>query len=132
MARPTANTAELSLTEQAAGTPILEAKVKEWKPEVVVMVGKSIWEAVWRWKTGRGIKKQEFMYGWQDRKWDMEGARVFVATSTSGLAAGLKMTEKVAIWKELGDWVVERRRERETEQVENGAAGEGEVDDSTE
>jgi hypothetical protein len=45
-----------------------------------------------------------------DPEW--KGARIFVATSTSGLAASLRPAEKEAIWKELGDWVVERRKER--------------------
>jgi TDG/mug DNA glycosylase family protein len=43
---------------------------------------------------------------------DWEGARVFVATSTSGLAATLLPAEKERIWKELGVWVQQRREER--------------------
>jgi len=119
VARPTRETAELTLQEQALGTPILEEKVKKNRPEVVCCVGKSIWEAIWRYRHGRGIKKDEFKYGWQDDSERMgkipgewEGARMFVATSTSGLAAGMKMEQKVEIWKELGDWVQDRRKVR--------------------
>jgi hypothetical protein len=76
---------------------ILEDKIRRFKPEGVCIVGKSIWESIWRVRHGRKMKKEEFRYGWQD---DVErmgfiegdgesgwiGARVFVATSTSGLA----------------------------------------------
>jgi thymine-DNA glycosylase len=122
VARPTKDTAELSKQEQAAGTPILEEKVRKYRPESVCCVGKSIWEAIFRHRFGRNPRKDEFKYGWQherhnlgkinseDDKW--AGARVFVATSTSGLAASLSPAEKQAIWKELGDWVNERRKER--------------------
>lgn len=40
------------------------------------------------------------------------GARVFVATTTSGLAAGMRPPEKEAIWRGLGEWVARRRKER--------------------
>jgi G:T/U-mismatch repair DNA glycosylase len=42
-------------------------------------------------------------------KW--KGARVFVASSTSGLAATLSLEEKERIWRELGEWVENRREE---------------------
>ncbi len=41
-----------------------------------------------------------------------EGARVFVLTTTSGLAASMKLHEKQDIWRGLGEWVEKRRRER--------------------
>ncbi|KAK3984876.1 uracil-DNA glycosylase-like protein [Cladorrhinum sp. PSN332] len=122
VARPTKNGAELSKAEMDDGVSILEEKIRTYKPGAVCVVGKSIWESLWRVKHGRGIKKEEFRYGWQvgaeehmgaSEEW--EGARVFVATSTSGLAATLKLAEKEAIWKELGSWVAERRKEREEE-----------------
>ncbi|KAK0751462.1 uracil-DNA glycosylase-like protein [Schizothecium vesticola] len=140
VARPSRNGAELSKGEMDAGVAVLEAKARRWRPEVVCIVGKSIWESVWRVRRGKGMKKGEFAYGWQGegenmgvgegdweegregvvegegnggREW--KGARVFVATSTSGLAATLKPAEKEAIWKELGDWAVKRREERKAE-----------------
>lgn len=39
------------------------------------------------------------------------GSRVFVTTSTSGLAANLRPAEKEAIWKPFGEWVQTRRVE---------------------
>jgi len=107
----------LSKAEMDAGVPVLEAKIANKKPEVVCLVGKSIWEAVWRVRRGRGIKKEEFKYGWQGEGENMGvcegwgGARVFVATTTSGLAAGMSIEEKKAVWEELGSWVVKRREE---------------------
>ncbi|KAF3764612.1 DNA glycosylase [Cryphonectria parasitica EP155] len=134
VARPSRNGAELSKAEMDQGVSILEDKVRRWRPEVVCVVGKSIWESVWRVRHGgRSIKKDEFRYGWQDEgenmgvgdvtadekmdgvvyQDDWNGARVFVATSTSGLAATLRPEEKEKIWRELGAWVEQRRAERD-------------------
>ncbi|KAK9424425.1 putative Uracil-DNA glycosylase-like protein [Seiridium unicorne] len=123
--RPSRNGAELSKAEMDEGVQILEEKIRTWKPEVVCVVGKSIWESVWRVRKGKAITKAEFRYGWQDESENMGvsdagedeeekfvGARVFVATSTSGLAASLRPEEKERIWKELGDWCKARRIER--------------------
>jgi TDG/mug DNA glycosylase family protein len=135
VSRPSRNGAELSKAEMDAGVAILEEKVRRWRPEVVCVVGKSIWESLWRVRHGRAIKANEFRYGWQEEGENMgvveggvqkeeekeegvvdgadwKGARIFVATSTSGLAATLKPKEKEEIWKELGEWTVKRRAER--------------------
>ncbi|KAI9875615.1 MAG: hypothetical protein M1830_008202 [Pleopsidium flavum] len=124
--RATKDAGQLSKGEMDAGVEALEAKVRSWRPEAVCVVGKGIWESVWRVRHGRGIGKAEFRYGWQDEGENMgvgsegdeggqegwKGARVFVATSTSGLAAGMKPAEKEAVWKPLGEWVCRRRVER--------------------
>ncbi|KAL8712701.1 MAG: hypothetical protein Q9220_003233 [cf. Caloplaca sp. 1 TL-2023] len=142
VSRATRDGSELSKAEMVLGAAVLDEKVRRWKPEVVCLVGKSIWEAVWKWKHGRGIKKEEFRYGFQDEAQNMgrekggnrffdgvkgvsniegdegderqewDGARVFVATSTSGLAANLTMKEKEDIWAKLGGWVEKRRQKR--------------------
>ena len=114
--RPTKDASELSRAEMDEGVSVLEEKIKKWRPESVAIVGKGIWESIWRVKHGKGIRKEEFRYGWQEEKWgaveDWEGARVFVATSTSGLAAGMGLDEKEAVWRKLGEWVEKRREER--------------------
>ncbi|KAM0720627.1 hypothetical protein Q7P37_004764 [Cladosporium fusiforme] len=116
--RPSKDAAELSKAEMAAGTPVLEEKFRTFKPEAVCIVGKGIWEAIWRWRYGREIRKGEFRYGWQDERERMgrcegwKGARVFVASSTSGLSASTKPHEKEAIWRPFGEWVRMRREER--------------------
>ncbi|KAI7514700.1 DNA glycosylase [Hortaea werneckii] len=125
--RPSKDAAELSKEEMAAGTPVLEEKVRRFRPEAVCIVGKGIWEAVWRHRYGRPLRKHEFRWGWQDEKermgkveigeedegenaWD--GAPVFVTSSTSGSAASLKPAEKELIWAPFGEWVRVRRQER--------------------
>ncbi|KAI0533687.1 DNA glycosylase [Xylaria digitata] len=168
VARPSRNGAELSKAEMDAGVAILEEKCRRWRPEAVCIVGKSIWESIFRVWKGRNLAKGEFQYGWQtermgavppaddsasvkigagarkglaragvssdasrgdgsgideserndaeDGPW--EGSRIFVATSTSGLAASLRPEEKERIWKILGDWCVQRRKERTEEKKE--------------
>ena len=109
---------------------ILVAKMRAFQPEAVCIVGKSIWESIYRAKYGRPIAKGLFKYGWQDdcermgAEGPYEGARVFVATTTSGLAASLRPEEKLAIWKPLGEWVQQRRAERTQSRVEETAVSE--------
>jgi len=116
--RPSKDAAELSKSEMAAGTPVLEEKFRKYRPESVCIVGKGIWEAIWRWRYKREIRKDEFKWGWQDEKErmgkddDWDGAAVYVTSSTSGLSASLKPPEKEAIWKPFGEWVRKRRRDR--------------------
>jgi mismatch-specific thymine-DNA glycosylase len=127
--RPSKDAAELSKEEMAAGTANLDAKFLKYKPEAVCIVGKGIWESIWRYRYGKNMAKAEFKYGWQDDKHNMgkskdgekqkdangdlwHGAKVFVTTSTSGLAASLKPAEKEAIWKPFGEWVQKRREVR--------------------
>ncbi|KAJ9137616.1 DNA glycosylase [Coniochaeta hoffmannii] len=137
VSRPSRNGAELSKGEMDAGVAVLEEKVRRWRPEVTCVVGKSIWESIWRVRHGRGIRKEEFRYGWQEEGENMgkvgaegmreeereegvdyggegewKGSRVFVACSTSGLAATLRPPEKEAIFRELGVWTERRREER--------------------
>jgi len=103
------------------GVDVLEEKIRTFRPEAVALVGKGIWESVWRVRKGKSIRKEEFRYGWQDQSENLgvikgedgwQGARVFVASSTSGLAASLLPAEKERIWRELGSWVEEKRKER--------------------
>lgn len=159
VARPTRDGAELSKAEMDEGVAELERKIALHRPESVAVVGKSIWESIWRVKHGRGIRRDEFRYGWQgegermgmgkgrgkegffggsarkegdnagddgneeggdDDKWI--GARVFVATTTSGLAASMSLGEKEDIWRQLGSWVEQRRAERvQAAALEGGA-----------
>ena len=124
--RPTLDQAGLVKQEMVAGVPILEEKVRALRPEVVCIVGKGIWDTIHQVKTGKVQKKgakNEFTYGWQDEnlwigrevddagKLVRQGARTFVATTTSGLAAGMKPAEKLAVWRVLGDWIRARRTE---------------------
>lgn len=133
VSRPTKDANELSKAEMDAGVADLEAKIATHKPEAVAVVGKGIWESLWRVRHGTSIKKEQFRYGWQDDNERMgavktgesqwPGAKVFVATTTSGLAAGMRPHEKEEIWEKLGDWVQDRRQQRteETGRLTGGA-----------
>lgn len=127
VSRPTRDQAELSKEEMEESTPILEAKIKKWRPEACCIVGKGIWESIFKYKMGRKLTKLEFEFGWQDMRLGVveegevidgvkqkawEGARVFVAVSTSGLVAGYSWSYKVALLEELAKWVAERKKER--------------------
>lgn len=113
----------LSKQEQAEGAGVIEQKIGKYKPEAVCIVGKGIWDTIYKSKTGKTLPRREFSYGWQDenlwlgRAVDQNGnlvwagARTFVCTSTSGLAADTKPAEKLAIMSILGDWVKQRRKE---------------------
>jgi TDG/mug DNA glycosylase family protein len=133
--RPTKDGAELSKSEMDDGVAELERKIQLYQPETIAVVGKSIWESIWRVRHGRGMRKEEFWYGWQadeermgggalrdtgedavDRGHAREshwvGARVFVTTTTSGLAASMSLKEKEEVWSVLGTWVKRRREEK--------------------
>ncbi|KZZ87520.1 uracil DNA glycosylase superfamily protein [Ascosphaera apis ARSEF 7405] len=118
--RPTRDASSLTRAEMDEGARLVLRKIADARPEGVCFVGKGVWEAVWRVTHGAQIKREEFKYGWQDESenigvceddgWD--GSRVFVATTTSGLAAGMSPAEKLEVWMELGKWVKARRRDR--------------------
>ncbi|KAI9665335.1 MAG: hypothetical protein M1831_001772 [Alyxoria varia] len=122
-ARPTKDAAALREPELHEGAVVIEEKVRTWRPEVVCAVGKGVWEGVVRGRTGRKkLDKNEVRYGWQDGEnmgrigavsGEWEGAKVFVAASTSGLSASLSSQQKEDIWSELGNWVKKRRKEDE-------------------
>lgn len=117
--RATKDAAELSKEEMIAGVSVLEEKMRANRPESVCFVGKIVWEAVWKALFGRPIKKEEFIWGWQEimfakEDWEggWEGCRAFVVPSTSGLVAAYSPQFKQALWTVLGDWVQKRRKER--------------------
>lgn len=127
VSRPTKDASELSKAEMDEGVGILQVKIAKWRPESVAIVGKSVWESIWRVRHGKNITKEQFKYGWQDEGEKMgvvkggeeqwSGAKVFVATTTSGLAAGMRPHEKEEVWRGLGEWVKKRRAEREEEDM---------------
>ncbi|KAF3930707.1 hypothetical protein ABW19_dt0208837 [Dactylella cylindrospora] len=139
--RPTASQAELSKEEMDEGVALLEEKCRKYRPESVCIVGKAIWESIWRARHGgTNITKAQFKFGWQDEKENMgvdkkngyPGAKVYVVTSTSGLVAGYSMEYKIQLWKELGDWANKRRAERAEAAEAEKANKEGETEEAVE
>ncbi|GAB7349726.1 hypothetical protein MBLNU459_g0462t1 [Dothideomycetes sp. NU459] len=74
--RPTKDAAELSKAEMCEGAEVLQRKMARYRPEAVCIVGKGIWEAIWRAKYGKNPTKDEFRWGWQDEKENMGTIRV--------------------------------------------------------
>lgn len=114
--RATRVASDLSKQEMDKGVLALEWKIREHRPKAVCLVGKGIWEAVLRVKTGEPIRKEKFVYGWQDLKLGKlggyTGADVFVATTTSGVSTNFSFDQKVEIWRPLGEWTRRMREER--------------------
>lgn len=110
---------DLTKDDYMSGANALDEKIRELRPQAVMIVGKGIWEEWFRYKRGRKMtKKDGFEYGWQDEQlnigreegvWD--GAKTFVVTTTSGLSSAHTKEERVAIWKPMGDWFAPKREE---------------------
>ncbi|EPE24573.1 Uracil-DNA glycosylase-like protein [Glarea lozoyensis ATCC 20868] len=117
--RPTPSVAQLSAKELTAGVPGLDEKVRVWRPEVVCIVGKMIWDSIRKVKYGKPGKGEVFKYGWQEGmrmgevkgKDGWEGAKVFVAYSTSCISALPLYPVKLELLTQIGDWIKARRRE---------------------
>jgi len=126
VSRPTRSGDGLTKQEMQEGAAILEKKIAEYRPQAVLIVGKSIWEAIWMMKKGeKRFKDPDFHWGWQAEEMQLgrvvtgkdvvwPGAKTFVATSTSGLAATLTPAQKLDIWTPLGDWIRAKRKEAES------------------
>ncbi|KAG5513751.1 hypothetical protein PMAC_000789 [Pneumocystis sp. 'macacae'] len=115
VSRPTAGSNELSREEMIENVPILEKKVSTFCPLSVCIVGKGIYEAIYRYKTGKSLKKT-FEWGWQPERMGVsenyEGALVYVVPSTSGRAASYSKEMKEKCWNIFGEWVAKKRKER--------------------
>lgn len=122
---------DLTTQDYLAGAAVLESKVRELRPEAVMIVGKGIWEEWVRYRTGRKYDKKRdgpFEYGWQkeelwigrtvdeDGEVSWEGARTFVVTTTSGASSSHTKEERLAIWRPMGEWYTPRREEWMTRQ----------------
>ena len=88
-ARPTKTAAELSRAELARGAKLLRDKVRAMQPEVVALVGVTIYPIVFgRGGTpGPGAKRER-----------LEGARVFVLPNPSGLNASFPTFQAKLPW----------------------------------
>ncbi|CAN6671796.1 hypothetical protein TRVA0_045S00408 [Trichomonascus vanleenenianus] len=106
IARPTTGISELSNSEMLGGVPVLEAKITTYNPKVVAIVGKGIYETVFRFNNNRPIRKAEFSWGLQPEP--IGSTRVFVLPSTSGLVAGVSRAQKLASWTELANYLNDR------------------------
>lgn len=118
--RPTKGIDELSPQEMHDNVPRLEGLLTENKPRVICFVGKGIWEKIYRFKTSKPLPKT-FKWGLQTSDGQtfqpekdpilFAGGQVklFVMPSTSGLAAGIKKPEKLALWVSLAQLLEDER-----------------------
>ncbi|KTW29841.1 hypothetical protein T552_01045 [Pneumocystis carinii B80] len=116
VSRPTASSNELSKEEMIESVPILEKKIITFYPLSVCIVGKGIYEAIYKYKTGKSLSKP-FKWGWQPQRVgkseNYEGALVYVVPSTSGREASYSREMKEHYWNILGEWVELKRKERQ-------------------
>lgn len=89
--RPTRSAAELSRREIAEGRAALARKVRAWKPQVVALVGVTLYRQIFQRPRGKGPGPKE------ER---LEGARVFVLPNPSGLNASFPGFAHKLIWFE--------------------------------
>jgi double-stranded uracil-DNA glycosylase len=84
------------------GVPLLEEKLTEMAPRVVVFNGKMAYQKF------RGRSSTTCGLGWQRQT--VGGSRVFVLPSTSGRNGSLTRAEKLAYFRRLARWVNQNGR----------------------
>lgn len=111
VSRSTKGISSLTKEEMQAGAQELEKRLAEVSPKIICIVGKGIWEAIYKAKTGSTLKKKDFDWGLQDQKklnikFSVEN--VYVVPSTSGLVGGVSRDEKLRLWVELKQLIDDR------------------------
>jgi len=94
--RATPGVSDLGLEEFRAGRDTLLAKIARWQPQVVALVGVTVYRAVCGVPTG-GVR-----LGWQEVR--LHGARVFVLPNPSGRNAHHSLAAMQRCFRALGRW----------------------------
>jgi mismatch-specific thymine-DNA glycosylase len=87
--------------EYVAGALALRRKVRQWKPDIVALVGVTLFRVVLAIKPGVRIA-----LGLQPETTTLEGARVFVLPNPSGRNAHFSYQEMLAAFTRLRRWLV--------------------------
>lgn len=95
VSRPTRSAAEISSAEYSVGRELLLQKIKLYRPRIVCLVGKGVYQMY--------ARKKEAAWGFQDNAL-ISGITDFVAPSSSGLVR-MRMEQIVAIYKTLNDFL---------------------------
>ena len=103
--RPTPGIDTLRPAEYVAGALALRRKVRRWKPEVVALVGVTLFRTVFAVKPGVPIP-----LGLQRRSITLEGSRVFVLPNPSGRNANYSYREMLVAFTRLRRWLGAGRR----------------------
>lgn len=139
--RPTKGIEELSQDEMLEAVPQLEARLEPHTPAIICIVGKGIWEKIYRFKTQKPLNQKEFEWGIQYRpkeeyeeEQEVNSARnlppdftqnlnalpftfaggdsvIYVLPSTSGLVTSPSRQKKLELWQNLAK-EIEFQRER--------------------
>lgn len=108
VSRSTKGISSLTKEEMRLGAEELENRLAQVSPKIVCIVGKGIWEAIYKAKKGSALKKNDFDWGLQDQKrLNIKFAveNVYVVPSTSGLVGGVSRDEKLRLWVELKQFI---------------------------
>jgi TDG/mug DNA glycosylase family protein len=103
--RPTPGIDTLQPVEYVAGALTLRKKIRRWKPEVVALVGVTLFRTVFAVKPGVPIP-----VGLQRASITLEGARVCVLPNPSGRNANFSYQEMLAAFTRLRRWLEARGR----------------------
>jgi TDG/mug DNA glycosylase family protein len=101
--RPTPGIDTLRPAEFVAGERALRRKIRRAKPDVVVLVGVTLFRSIFKRRPGEGIA-----LGLQPER--LEGARVFVLPNPSGRNANFSYDEMLAAFKALRRVLRSQRR----------------------
>jgi len=96
--RPTPGIDTLRPEEYVAGLRTLRRKVRRWKPDVVALVGVTLFRVLFNRRAGTPVS-----IGLQPERF--EGARVFVLPNPSGRNANFSHSEMLAAFRMLQRWV---------------------------
>ena len=94
IARPTAGVGELRPEEYARGRLRLRSRLARWRPQVVALVGVSLYRAVFPDKRRAPVRP-----GLQEER--LHGARVFVLPNPSGRNAHFSYAQMLAVFRGL-------------------------------
>jgi TDG/mug DNA glycosylase family protein len=94
VARPTPGIDALQREEFVAGLRVLKRKVRRWKPEIVALVGVTLYRSIFGVAPGEPVA-----LGLQPA--DFEGASVFVLPNPSGRNANFSYREMLAAFSDL-------------------------------
>ncbi|KAI9280454.1 uracil-DNA glycosylase-like protein [Sporodiniella umbellata] len=101
-ARTTKRMSDLSLAEQREGIPLLNDKIKEYRPRVACFIGKGIYEIYSNKKCSELGLQTDITVPWLNGKGETV---IFVIPSTSGLVSAYKKPDRVRFFQELTDTV---------------------------
>jgi TDG/mug DNA glycosylase family protein len=96
--RTTKTAAELTREEMARGAAQLRAKIRSLQPQIVALVGVTLYPILVREPRVRGAPKQVLTPGAGLKPERVEGARLFVVPNPSGLNASFPSFEHKLVW----------------------------------